>query len=308
LISAKYRSQVDLLLQVLPYVSNEEIFALRGGTAINLFIREMPRLSVDLDLTYLPVDSRPVALANIHEGLSRIKQSIENAIRGLKVISVPHDDGPDIKLNCQYPGAQIKIEVNTTMRGHLFPVNFMQVNNIVQKEFGKFAAINVVANAELFGSKIAAALDRQHPRDLFDIRLLLNNEGITDNIHYGFIVALLSHYKPIHELLRPVLKNQKSAFDSQFAGMAAIEFTYDDYIFTRSELIEMLGNLLTENDKKLVLSFVDGYPDWRYFPFDKIKELPAVQWKLQNITKLRNENSHKHLAIMKATEEILYGK
>ncbi len=306
MISAKYRSQVNLLLQVMPYVANEEIFALKGGTAINLFIREMPRLSVDLDLTYLPFDSRTTALSNIHNGLSRIKQSIEKAIRGLKVVSVRHDEGRDIKLNCQYPGAQIKIEVNTTTRGHLFPVKFMQIKDKVQEEFGKFAAINVVSHAELFGAKITAALDRQHPRDLFDIRLFFDNEGITDDVGQGFIVALLSHYKPIHELLSPVLKNQKSAFDSQFTGMAAIEFTYDDYETTMTELIENLSNLLTDNDKKLILGFVNGNPEWRLFPFDKIKDFPAVQWKLQNITKLKTDNSRKHKTIMKSLEKVLF--
>ncbi len=62
MISQVYRAQVDLLLQILTYVAKEKMFALKGGTAINLFLREMPRLSVDLDLTYLPIDSREDAL------------------------------------------------------------------------------------------------------------------------------------------------------------------------------------------------------------------------------------------------------
>ena len=307
MISAKYRSQVDLLLQVLPYVANEEIFALEGGTAINLFIREMPRLSVDLDLTYLPFDSRPAALAKIHDGLARIKQSIVKAIQGLKVISVPLGEGAeDIKLNCQYPGAQIKIEVNTVTRGHLFPVEFMQINDTVQEEFGKFAAINVVSHGEIFGGKIAAALDRQHPRDLFDIKLLFDNEGITDDVRHGLIVALFSHYKPIHELLNPVPKNQNSAFDSQFAGMSAIEFSYGDYESTRSTLFEKIGNLLTDIDKKLILSFVDASPDWKLFQYQIIKDFPAVQWKLQNIKKLKTENPQKHFTMVNRLEKVLF--
>ncbi|NOX86110.1 MAG: nucleotidyl transferase AbiEii/AbiGii toxin family protein, partial [Chlorobi bacterium] len=60
MIAAKYLAQVDLLLQIMPYVAKEEIFALKGGTAINLFVRDMPRLSVDMDLTYLPFDTRRV--------------------------------------------------------------------------------------------------------------------------------------------------------------------------------------------------------------------------------------------------------
>ena len=80
MILPAYKKQVDLLLHVLPYVAKEKIFALKGGTAINLFIRKMPRLSVDIDLTYLPIDSRTVALQNIQNGLNRIKADIENNV------------------------------------------------------------------------------------------------------------------------------------------------------------------------------------------------------------------------------------
>lgn len=196
MIFSIYKAQVDLLLQVLPFVAKEKIFALKGGTAINLFIRNMHRLSVDVDLTYLPVDSREEALLNIQEGLKKIKQDIEKNIPGLNVHSVPLNDGPDAKLHCQNQKAQIKIEVNTITRGNVFPVNLMQVLDSVQDEFGKFAAINVVSLGELYGGKICAALDRQHPRDLFDVKLLFENEGITQEIWDGFIIGLISHYKP----------------------------------------------------------------------------------------------------------------
>jgi len=69
MIDSKYKAQVDLLLQAIPIVAKEKHFALKGGTAINLFIRDMPRLSVDIDLTYLLVDDRKTALKNIPDGL-----------------------------------------------------------------------------------------------------------------------------------------------------------------------------------------------------------------------------------------------
>ena len=92
---------VDLLLQVLPYVAKEKNFALKGGTAINLFVRDMPRLSVDIDLTYLPLDSRKDALNNIQDGLTRIKADIEKNIPDVKVHTVPLNGGTDVKLNVQ---------------------------------------------------------------------------------------------------------------------------------------------------------------------------------------------------------------
>lgn len=306
MIAPTYRAQVDLILQILPYVAKEEIFALKGGTAINLFIRELPRLSVDLDLTYLPFDTREFAFQNIHDALGRIKEAIESAIKGLKVTSVPLNGETDVKLNCQYQNAQIKIEVNTTTRGHFLPTRFMQVTDKVQDEFGKFAAINIVSHAELYGEKICAALDRQHPRDLFDIRLLLDNEGFSTEVRYGFIVSLLSHKKPIHELISPILKDQKSAYDSQFSGMTAIDFSYDDYENTRNQLIEKINESLTEEDKKLIYSFKKGSPDWEIFPYKVIKDLPAVQWKLLNINKLIKKNPHKHEQLVEALKDVLF--
>lgn len=205
MISTTYKAQVDLLLQVLPYVAKEKIFALKGGTAINLFVRDMPRLSVDIDLTYLPLDSRENALQNIQDGLNRIKVDIEKNVPEVKVHTVPLNGGTDVKLNCQGKNAQIKIEVNTITRGNVFPTQLMQVVDSVQDEFGKFAAINMVSLAELYGGKICAAIDRQHPRDIFDVKLLLENEGLTDEIWDGVKIGMISHYKPLNELLSPIL-------------------------------------------------------------------------------------------------------
>ena len=300
MISPIYKAQVGLLLQVLPYVAREEIFALKGGTAINLFVREMPRLSVDIDLTYLPVDSRGNALRNIEAALKRIKADISKNIPDVKVHSVPLNDGTDVKLNCQSRNAQIKIEVNTITRGNIFPTELMQVVDSVQDEFGKFAAINVVSFAELFGGKICAAVDRQHPRDLFDVKLLLENEGLTDNVWEGFKISLISHYKPANELLNPILKDQKSAFERQFAGMTFEPFSYNDYENSRRILLDNIKHKLSDIDKKFLLSFETGMPDWDLFPYELIKSLPAVKWKLLNIQKLKEANPKKHERMINA--------
>lgn len=305
MISPAYRAQVDLLLQILPYVAKEEIFALKGGTAINLFVREMPRLSVDVDLTYLPINSRPKALKNIQEGLGRIKTDIEKNIPHVRINAVSLNEGTDVKLNCQGKGAQIKIEVNTITRGNVFPTQLMQVSDSVQNEFDKFAAINVVSIAELYGGKICAAIDRQHPRDIFDVKLLIENEGFTNEIWEGFKIGLISHYKPIGELLNPVLKNQESAFTNQFSGMATLPFTYEDYEATRAILITNINERLTKTEKKFILSFESGEPNWSLFPIPVLPNLPAIQWKLININKLREENLKKHTMVIEKLKSIL---
>lgn len=233
----EYRAQVDLLLTVLPYVAQEQNFALKGGTAINLFVRNMPRLSVDIDLSYLPFDDRETALSNIKDSLYRVKQRIEKAKLGIKVNPMPQKDGNEAKLSCQDESAQIIIEVNTNIRGCLFEPKVMAVSEKVQEEFEKFAEIVVISNCELFGGKICAALDRQHPRDLFDVHYLLKNEGITHEIKLGLIACILSHNRPIHELLDPNFQDQKDAFDRKFSGMTFEQFTYQDYEKTREQLV-----------------------------------------------------------------------
>lgn len=158
MISDTYRGQVDLLLQVLPQVAKEDSFALKGGTAINLFVRDMPRLSVDIDLTYQAFDDRATAFKGITDALRRIKTRLEAVIPVCRVLLVPQSDGQEVKLTCQTQNAQIKVEVNTTIRGNLLPPRMMDVAGTVESEFGRFVSINVVSHAELFGGKICAVL------------------------------------------------------------------------------------------------------------------------------------------------------
>jgi len=200
-----------------------------------LIIRSLPRLSVDIDLTYIPNDDRETALSKISEGLGRIKADLEKSIPGISVTAVSRE-GEDAKINCQLQKAQIKIEVNTTTRGTINDPDMLKVDRKVQESFGRFAAIKVVSMAELYGGKICAALDRQHPRDLFDLKLLLENEGLTEEIKYGFLVALISHMRPINELLSPTFLDQKTSFETQFSGMSDIPFIYKEFEETRKKL------------------------------------------------------------------------
>ncbi|MDD2306724.1 MAG: nucleotidyl transferase AbiEii/AbiGii toxin family protein [Prolixibacteraceae bacterium] len=306
MIDPKYKAQVDLLLQTLPYVAKETIFALKGGTAINLFVRSMPRLSVDIDLTYLPIDDRETALKNISDGLARIKFDLEQSISRISVTAASRE-GQDVKINCQLPGAQIKIEVNTTTRGSIHPTRLMRVHDSVESAFGRFAAIHVVSMAELYGGKICAALDRQHPRDLFDVRLLLDNEGLTDDIKNGFLVALISHMRPISEVISPMFIDQRQAFETQFSGMANIPFSYEDYELTRVQLVGQVQSKLTNSDRQFLMSFKNGNPDWEKLSVKNARELPAVHWKLQNIERLKHDNPRKHKEMISVLENVLFG-
>lgn len=307
MILEKYRAQVDLLLTILPHVAKEHNLALKGGTAINLFEREMPRLSVDIDLTYVNGDEdRATALKNISDTLDRIQKRILSAVPEISLTRVPHGQGEDAKLNCQTKDAHVKIEVNTITRGIIYPERLMEVKEIVQNEFKKFAAMYVVSHGELYGGKICAALDRQHPRDLFDIHLLLQNEGITEEIRLGFITFMLSHARPMNELLNPNEKDQQAAFDNQFKGMTAIPFTYEDFVATRKQLVIEVNRCLTEDDKKFLLSFKKGEPQWGLISIDNLRKLPAVRWKLENIMNLIANNPEKNIEMKNALELTLH--
>lgn len=303
--SGHYKDQVDLLLRIIPHVAKESCFALKGGTAINLFVWDMPRLSVDIDLTYVAFDTRAVALGNIADALLRIQKTIQKSIAGIKVETLHAGNDPVAKLVCTYQALQVKIEANTIMRGCTKPCRVLPLSNTAQNEFNKFVEIQIVSNAELFGGKICAALDRQHPRDLFDIKQLFERDGITQDIKEGFLVCLLSSNRPIYEVLQPNFQDQTHVFDHQFKGMANLTFSYHDYEETRERLVKEIHSLLTDKDKQLLLSIKDGNPDWSLCDITKLQDLPAVKWKLKNIQKLKKHDPQRHGRLLDLLETIL---
>lgn len=300
-----YRDQVKLLLDILPLVMDEEVFALKGGTALNLFEWDLPRLSVDIDLTYLPNHDRTESLKAISEALARIAREIEKRLSPTKVIMpVQGGEHMEVKLLCQRIRTKVKVEVNPSLRGHMLPVRSMDCSDNVQKEFEAFAQARVLSQGELFGGKICAALDRQHPRDLFDVKLMLDGIGLTDEIRLGMIAALVSHGRPIAELLKPTQKDQSETYKAKFEGMARLPFTYDDHIATLDRLVDTIRSNLTPNDRAFLVSFEAGDPDWSLFPVDGLAELPGPQFKLQNVRKFRDEKPDRHAQSLTALEDI----
>jgi predicted nucleotidyltransferase component of viral defense system len=288
--TAKYKDQVRLLLDVLPEIAAEECFALHGGTAINLFVRDMPRLSVDLDLTYLPIEDRATSLT----GIARALQSARDRIAG-RLPNVRVTDNPDhSKLLCSRLGVQIKVEVNTTMRGSLGEPIVRVLSEKTQETFERFAEMRVLPIGQLYGGKICAALDRQHPRDLFDIRYMLQYPGFNDEIRRGFLLCLLCGDRPMHEVISPSLLDQRETLENHFAGMAEEPFSYDEFEEARRILIEKINSDLAETDRRFLISFKDGEPAWNEYGFAEFEKFPAVQWKLQNIRKLKASNPAKH--------------
>ena len=283
----RYKKQVALLLRIMPSVYKIKDFAVHGGTAINLFHKNMPRYSVDIDLTYIPIADRDSSLKSINQKLQEIRSNIEKSIPG---IIVKHK--PEVwKLLCTLGDATIKIEVNGTKRGVIGNPVDMPICENARNEFNMGCKARTVSFSQLYGGKITAALSRQHPRDLFDCKHM--EIDTFDEVKDGFLLCLLGSDKPIVESLQPNTVDQSEALENQFEGMTDIPFSYADYKESRENLIELVNGNLNRTDKEFLLSFETGMPDWEKCSAGDLSAYPSVQWKLLNIEKLKKSNPKK---------------
>ena len=282
-----YAQKVELLLRLIPIVMEEEVFAIHGGTAINLFLKDLPRYSVDIDLTYIPLADRQTSLDDINLHLKSIADKAKKAFKGMHI--VPNFNTS--KLLCEYLGKQVKIEVNQTKRGIVGGECLsISLSEKAQNEFSLFCEAKIVPLTQLYGGKIAAALSRQHPRDLFDVKYM---DIPLDECREGLIFCLLGSDRPIHESFAPSLIDQREAMENQFTGMTDIPFTYEDFEETRAKLINDVKSLMTDADRKFLISFESGQPEWDGYEFEYFKDYPSVQWKLLNLKKLAKQNPQK---------------
>ncbi|OYU36411.1 nucleotidyl transferase AbiEii/AbiGii toxin family protein [Novosphingobium sp. PASSN1] len=281
-----YRQQVALLIRTIPFVAKETAFALKGGTAINLFVRDMPRLSVDIDLTYLPVEDRTNSLAAINAAMLRIAERIEAGIPGAKVNpSRSADEKVVTKLIVRAGDVQIKIEITPVLRGTVYDPAVTAVVPVVEDEFG-FAEMQVVSFADLYAGKIVAALDRQHPRDLFDVRDLLAHEGISNELRRAFLVYLISHNRPMAEVLAPTRKPLADEFARGFAGMTQEPVALADLETAREEIIAAMVTDMPDAHRHFLLGFKRGEPNWELLGVPEAQLLPAILWKQRNLDRL----------------------
>jgi predicted nucleotidyltransferase component of viral defense system len=282
-----YKKQVALLIRIMPLVYKIPDFAVHGGTAINLFVKNMPRYSVDVDLTYLPLKNREESLQEINNHLITLKQQIEKAIPGIRVIPKP----AVLKLQCTYGGATVKIEVNGIKRGIIGDVEGKELCEKAKEEFKMSCRARIVPFSLLYGGKIAAALGRQHPRDLFDYKYM-EIESFAD-VKNGLMFYLLGSDKPLIESLQPNPIDQKQALENQFKGMSDVPFEYADFEAVRKELIEKVNQNLSNIDREFLLSFEIGSPEWDKCCAGDLSGYPSIQWKLKNILTLKEANPSK---------------
>lgn len=283
----EYTDKVALLVETIPYIAKETCFALKGGTAINLFYRDMPRLSVDIDLTYIDFDDRETAYTKINEALGRISATLTHNGYSATV----QGNSEEKKIIVSNRTASIKIEPNYTIRGCIYTPTIQTICGKAEREYG-YAEMQIVSTAELYGGKICAALDRQHPRDLFDVQGLFSIAEQHPNLIHGFLAMLLGHKKPVHEVLNPKLKDQSEIFEKEFKGMTDTKFSYQDHIRLLGDLVRFIKSGITAY-KSFLLDFVSLTPDFSVLGIPNLDRMPAIRWKLQNLEKLKKTNPGK---------------
>jgi predicted nucleotidyltransferase component of viral defense system len=270
----------------------DDTFALKGGTAINLFVRDMPRLSVDLDLVFADHSlARAPALRRINEA---IREAVARLRRqGFQTHAPAMPESGETKLLVRHGSIEVKIEVNFVMRGTVNPVRMPSLTPRAREALQADLEIPVVSLEDMYGGKLVAAMDRQHPRDLFDVLQLFAHEGITAGIRRAFVVYLASHNRPVHEVLFPSLRDIRQEFERNFAGMTAERVELNALLAARERMMRELQQGLNADERKFLLSLVVAEPEWSLLGVPHLDQLPGPRWKLQNVEKLRKANPRK---------------
>lgn len=299
-MNTAYRETVALLLDVMPATFESPHFAMKGGTAINLFLQDMPRLSVDIDIAYANREAtRADALQDISRSLAKVAEKLAKA--RMRVQQAEAEGSPESKLLISRQRSVVKIEVNTVLRGTVLPVETRELAPAAQAEFKKYVEVPTLANPELYGGKLVALLDRQHPRDLFDAMFLLRSrKRITKDVLQCFVIYLASHNRPAHELLEPKLKDIRTLFENELQGMTAARPTLDELLETREQVVRQVNIGLTRNQRTFLVTLMEGEPDWAASGIAHAFELPGLLWKLQNVRDLKQRNPKKHRAMLDA--------
>ena len=288
-----YLDAVRLLLEVAPAVFRNPLFALKGGTAINLFVRDMPRLSVDLDLVIADhTQSRDDALEAVSTTLESIRDEMAEAL-GLRCELGAMSQGPEVKLFVERGRTRIKVEVNHVFRGTVLPPVHRPLSAMAQDIFFSDIELPILHTDELYGSKLVAAMDRQHPRDLFDVLGLLEQHGLNEGVVECFVCYLAGHNRPVHEVLFAHEIDIAPVFIGEFEGMARHAVSLNDLLDARRRLFDELPKALTSRQRAFLLGLVAGEPDWSLMKCQHLREMPAIRWKLENLARLKKTNPDK---------------
>lgn len=280
---SRYAERVKLRVEILPTLAEEQRFALKGGTAINLFEHDLPRLSVDIDLTWLPVGDFTSDAREISAALNKIGETLRSGPMRLQVQTSGTEAAGVHRLIASRNRSRVQIETTPVMRGTVHPVRTMRVRPGVERDFG-FAEIQVLDFADLYAGKLSAALSRQHPRDLFDMQPLLDDGRLDERLWRTFLVYLTCSTKPAAEMLAPQEpRNFEQIFTAHFQGMTAAPVTAASLLDVRARLLTRISELLDASSRAFLESVEREAPDFNLIGLPHAAELPGVQRKLTNL-------------------------
>ena len=280
------------MIQIAPLVFADNVFALKGGTAINLFVRDMPRLSVDLDLVFVDHRlGRDDALARINDAIRKAVDQLKK--RGFQTHTATVPDAGETKLFVRRDKLEVKVEVNFVLRGTVHPIRSTSLTPKAKETLLADLELPVVSLPDLYGGKLVAALDRQHPRDLFDVMELFLHGGITPEIRRSFVVYLASHNRPIHELLFPNLRDISGEYEGTFKGMTTEPVALKALVSARERMIAELKAGLDAAEREFLLSLARNAPNWDLLGIEHLEQLPGIRWKLENLGRLAKANPKK---------------
>ncbi|MDY6946661.1 MAG: nucleotidyl transferase AbiEii/AbiGii toxin family protein [Pseudomonadota bacterium] len=303
-MNAIYLETARVLVQVAPIVFQRGEFALKGGTAINFFLRDMPRLSVDLDLVL------PDHTLSREQALLRIRGALEESAaklraQGFNVKLASTDQATETKIFARRGGIEIKVEVNLVLRGVVHPVTSRSLVPRAQDTLRAEIEVPVASLEDVYAGKLVAAMDRQHPRDLYDVMQLYEHEGITPAIRHAFVIYLASHHRPIHEVLAPAQRDLSLDYHRAFSGMTAEVIALEQLQEVRERMISDLQRGLDEDEREFLLSLANAAPEWDRLDIAHAAELPALRWKLRNLEQLSRQNPKKFQAQIRSLEALL---
>lgn len=298
-MNSAYTATVRQLLDIAPTVFSSPHFAIKGGTALNLFLHDLPRLSVDIDVVFTDYSlARDDALKAIAHELSVIRPKLE--AMGYEVIQRQTSSSNETKLMVVSPEAEVKVEVNEVFRGTLLPLQHQPLSPATEERFAQAVTLPLLDTAELYGSKLVAAMDRQHPRDLFDVLILYDTIGLSATIVDCFVAYLAGHNRPVHEVLRPRLQPLAVSYTNQFRGMTRDEISLETLEQVRQRLVHELPREMTQEHRDFLMSLVQNQPRWELLPFSHLQQLPAIRWKLQNLAKLKGKKRSEQIEGLQA--------
>jgi len=195
--------------------------------------------------------------------------------------------------------------VNFVMRGTVHPVCNASLSPRASEVLLADLELPVVSLEDMYGGKLVAAMDRQHPRDLFDCLQLFANEGITPAIRRAFVVYLACHNRPVHEVLFPVVRDIRQEYEHTFKGMTAEPVELSELLAARERLLRELQQGLDQDERNFLISFVRNEPDWDLLGIPHLAELPGIGWKLHNLGQLAALSPKKFVGQAETLERLL---